>query len=309
MAFFVVQVRTGVEIEAKEMLKTFLHRSGDSMVKAIYAMETFTEIIREDHTSVDLSALNMEDITDHLYVKRIQAGLNSLRTACDNLKVYKDANSLALLGSYKDSIRNLTKNLREARKATKKISSVLSGYILIELNVNFHFFPDNLWHLVRSVPNVIGIPSKYNIPQEEIDTFFQQVDVTPEVEMQFEELLYDEEVVEARNELLNAANDVMGTHEEKELLERLDTLDTQLVDSVEEMKNSVDSSSPFERMVERCKAFVRQKRQTVVVPSPLFLILYSEIDLQNPFPAPSTYDFLKRFKSIFCSRDKVVSLE
>ena len=47
MAFFVVQVRTGAEIEAKEMLKTVLLRSGDSMVKAIYAMETFTEIIRD----------------------------------------------------------------------------------------------------------------------------------------------------------------------------------------------------------------------------------------------------------------------
>ena len=75
----------------------------------------------------------------------------------------------------------------------------------MELNVNFHYFPDNLWHLVKSVPNVTGIPSKYNIPQEEVDAFFQQVDVTPEVELQFEELLLSEEVVEARNELLHAA--------------------------------------------------------------------------------------------------------
>ena len=90
------------------------------MVKAIYAMETFTEIIREDNTSVDLSALNTEDITDHLYVKRIQAGLNNLRTACDNLKVYKDANSLALLDSYKDSIRNLSKDIEGSSKGNEE---------------------------------------------------------------------------------------------------------------------------------------------------------------------------------------------
>ncbi|MFC5591711.1 transcription termination/antitermination NusG family protein [Sporosarcina soli] len=309
MAFFVIQVRTGAEIEAKEMLKNVLLRSGDLMVKAIYAMETFTEIIREDNTSIDLSALNTGDITDHLYVKRIQAGLNNLRTAYDNLKVYKDVNSLALLDSYKESILNLAKELRGARKETKKISSVLSGYILIELNMNFHYFPDNLWHLVKSVPKVTGIPSKYNIPQEEVEVFFQQVDVTPEVEMQFEELLMNEEVTVAKNELLHAANDVVGTPEEKELLEQLDTLDTPIVNSIEEIKNSVNSSNPLKRMVERCKAFVMKKRQTVVVPNALFLNLFPEIELQYPLPTPSTRDFLKRLNAILCPRDKVVSLE
>ena len=39
---------------------------------------------------------------------------------------------------------------------------------------------------MKSVPDVTGIPSKYNIPQEEVDAFFQQEDVTPEVELQFE---------------------------------------------------------------------------------------------------------------------------
>ena len=73
-----------------------------------------------DNTSVDLSALNTEDISDHLYVKRIQAGLNNLRTACDNLKVYKDANSLALLDSYKDSIRELFERTERSSKGNEE---------------------------------------------------------------------------------------------------------------------------------------------------------------------------------------------
>lgn len=309
MTYFVVQVRSGAEIEVKEMLNTVLNRAGDSMVKAIYAMETFTEIIRDDNTAVDLSELNTSDISEHLYVKRIQAGLNNLRIACDKLKEYKDANSLALLETYKDSIRELSKDLREVRKNTKKISSVISGYILVELNVDFYYFPDNLWHLVKSVPNVTGIPSKYNVPQEEIDAFFQQVDITPEVEMQFEEILSSEEFVEARNEILHEANKVVGTVEEKDLLEKIDIIATKVVDSVNEMKNDIDSSNPIMRNVERCKAFIRRKRQTVVVPMDLFLALYNEIEIQNLIPAQSSFAFLKRFRSILYRDDKMVSLE
>lgn len=261
MAYFVIQVRTGAEIEVKEILKTVLLRSGDSMVKAIYAMETYAEIIREDNTYVDLSPLDTEDITDHLYVKRIQAGLNNLRTACDNLKVYKDAKSLALLDSYRDNIRELSKELRDARKGTKKISSVLTGYILVELNVDFYYFPDNLWHLVKSIPNVTGIPSKYNIPQEEVDAFFHQIDVTPEVEMEFEELLSDDEIIVVRNELLHEANTVVGTLEEIDFLEEIDSLDTNLLDYIEDIKVAIVPTNPMKKVVDRCKAFIHRKRQ------------------------------------------------
>ncbi|MEK5069578.1 transcription termination/antitermination NusG family protein [Sporosarcina sp. FSL K6-1508] len=296
MAYFVIQVRTGAEIEVKEILKTVLLRSGDSMVKAIYAMETYAEIIREDNTYVDLSPLDTEDITDHLYVKRIQAGLNNLRTACDNLKVYKDAKSLALLDSYRDNIRELSKELRDARKGTKKISSVLTGYILVELNVDFYYFPDNLWHLVKSIPNVTGIPSKYNIPQEEVDAFFHQIDVTPEVEMEFEELLSDDEIIVVRNELLHEANTVVGTLEEIDFLEEIDSLDTNLLDYIEDIKVAIVPTNPMKKVVDRCKAFIHRKRQKIVMPSTLFLNLYNEIEMQSLFLTPSTFDFIHRFK-------------
>lgn len=309
MTYFVVQVRSGSEIDVKEMLNTVLNRAGDSMVKTIYAMETFTEIIRDNDCAVDLSELNSNDISEHLYVKRIQAGLNNLRIACDKLKEYKDANSLILLDTYKDSIRELSKELKDVRKNTKKISSVISGYILIELNVDFYYFPDNLWHLVKSVPHVTGIPSKYNVPQEEIDAFFQQVDITPEVEIQFEEILSSEEFVEARNEILHEANKVVGTVEEKVLLEKIDIIATKVVDSVNEMKNDIDSSNPIMRNVERCKAFIRRKRQTVVMPIDLLLVLYNDIEIQNLIPAQSSFAFLKRFRSILYRDDKMVSLE
>lgn len=44
-------------------------------------METFTEFSRDGKIDIDLS--------EHLYVKRIQSSLNNLRFACDKLKQYK----------------------------------------------------------------------------------------------------------------------------------------------------------------------------------------------------------------------------
>lgn len=309
MAYFVVQVRSGKEIEVKEMLKAVLLRTGESMVKAIYAMETFTEVVRNEHDMIDLSALQTEDISDHLYMKRIQAGLSNLRVACDNLKVYEDANSLNLLNSYKENIRELSTELREARKGTRKISSVLSGYILVELNVNFHYFPDNLWHLVKSIPNVAGIPSKYNIPQEEVDAFFTQVDVTPEVEMQLDELLSNEEIHDMKKEMLHEANKVIGTEEEGELLESIDSLETTLSGSLNEMKATIETSSPIRSLVERCKVFVRRKRQSVVMPSTLFKGIYNEIELHDLFPTTRADDFLHRLKDWINRHSSEVKME
>lgn len=308
MAYFVIQVRSGKEIEAKEMLKSVLLRSGDSMVKTIYAMETFTEIVRMDDASVDLSELKTEDISDHLYVKRIQVGLSNLRTACNNLKEYKDANSLALLADYKDSIRELSKQLRAARNESKKISSVISGYILIELNVDFHYFPDNLWHLVKSLPNVAGIPSKHNIPQEEVDAFFHQVDVTPEVELQFEELLSSDEIMAVKDELLHEATRVIGTTTECEFIENIELVESALVDSVADTILKTDSTGPIKSLLERCKVFVRRKRQTIIMPSTLYLSLYNEIEMQSFSLTAGTLDFLQRLKT-WAYQQNVVRIE
>lgn len=53
-------------------------------------MEIFTEFSRDGKIDIDLSELNPNDISEHLYVKRIQSSLNNLRFACDKLKQYKD---------------------------------------------------------------------------------------------------------------------------------------------------------------------------------------------------------------------------
>ncbi|MGE7687989.1 hypothetical protein ACQKMI_02145 [Lysinibacillus sp. NPDC097214] len=53
-------------------------------------METFTEFSRDGKIDIDLSEINPNDISEHLYVKRIQSSFNNLRFACDKLKQYKD---------------------------------------------------------------------------------------------------------------------------------------------------------------------------------------------------------------------------
>jgi|GEM_PF-5630613 len=46
-------------------------------------METFSEFSRDGKIDIDLSKLNPNDSSEHLYVKRIQSSLKNLRFACD----------------------------------------------------------------------------------------------------------------------------------------------------------------------------------------------------------------------------------
>ncbi len=312
MAFFAVQVQTGFEIQTKEMLKQFLTRAGDSMVKAIYALETFTECIEDNKTDFEVSELNNEDISDHLQIQRLQSGLTNLRNQYDALRNHKDTESINLLNTYKDQMRKISKKIKEFRASSKKISSLLSGYILVELNINYHYIPDHLWHLIKSVPRVINLVSKYNIQKEEVESFFQQIDMTPEIEIQFEELLNTEEIEELESELLQEANqvDVVGTKEEVELLEQIDNLHTNVIEEVnefaDEIADATPTTSPIKPLFDRLKCFVRRKREVVTLSVTLFKELYDDVDMRYIRHVMSGKDFLSRLRSLVTPYDKEV---
>lgn len=75
MSFFAVQVRTGSEIAVKKMLKDVLDQSGDDAVTSIYALETYTQTAHP----LDIGELSAADLTNHLYVQRLQENLSNLR--------------------------------------------------------------------------------------------------------------------------------------------------------------------------------------------------------------------------------------
>lgn len=297
-SFFVVQVQTGFEIEAKEFIQVTLDRLKNNSVKTIYAMETFTQISNDD--ALDFSELNPEEISEHLYAKKIQASLTSLRNSYDDLKESNTEGTHDLLESYRESIRELTKQLREIRLNTKKISSLLKGYILIELKDDVFTIPSELWHIIKSVPKVIGFPSRNNVPQEEIDFFFESIDLTPRVEVELDEILTFEEKIEAESELIQKANKekVTGTSIEKEILNELDKL--QVIDTEEIVEENIEHLSADEKKLFRNFKVEKTKnknKEKVSMSAKLFTTLFPKCKSRNE----SRYrfkqrDFLMRLK-------------
>lgn len=294
-SFFVVQVQTGFEIEAKEFIQVTLDRLKNNSVKTIYAMETFTQISDD---ALDFSELNPEKISEHLYAKKIQASLTSLRNSYDDLKESNTEGTHDLLESYRESIRELTKQLREIRLNTKKVSSLLKGYILIELKDDVFTIPAELWHIVKSVPKVIGFPSKNNVPQEEIDFFFENIDLTPRVEVELDEILTFEEKIEAEAKLIQKANkeEVTGTSIEKEILNELDKL--QVIDTEEIVEENIEHLSADEKKLFRnFKVEKTKNKEKVSMSAKLFTTLFPKWKSRNE----SRYrfkqrDFLMRLK-------------
>lgn len=294
-SFFVVQVQTGFEIETKEFIQVTLDRLKNNSVKTIYAMETFTQISDD---ALDFSELNPEKISEHLYAKKIQASLTSLRNSYDDLKESNTEGTHDLLESYRESIRELTKQLREIRLNTKKVSSLLKGYILIELKDDVFTIPAELWHIIKSVPKVIGFPSKNNVPQEEIDFFFENIDLTPRVEVELDEILTFEEKIEAEAELIQKANkeEVTGTSIEKEILNELDKL--QVIDTEEIVEENIEHLSADEKKLFRnFKVEKTKNKEKVSMSAKLFTTLFPKWKSRNE----SRYrfkqrDFLMRLK-------------
>ncbi|MFC3041626.1 transcription termination/antitermination NusG family protein [Virgibacillus xinjiangensis] len=286
MSFFAVQVRTGSEIAVKKMLGDLLKRSGDDAVKAIYALETFTQT----GTEMDFNELTDTDISNHLFVQRIQASLSNLRVAYEEMKVSTGASDI--MDEYRRQIKHLTARLKNLRPSSKKIGSVLKGYILIELENNFHYLPNHLWHLIKSIPKVSGFPSKMNIPQEEVDAFFEEVEMSPEVELQFNEILSYEEHLEEQNSLLERVNQSQDSEERKLLDESLEDMHTDVVEEVEDMKQA-----PLP-MMKRVRAFIKNKREMVRLPVALFRQLYRK-GIGTGMPSAtwkSPTDFLYRLR-------------
>ncbi|ALX47698.1 transcription termination/antitermination NusG family protein [Lentibacillus amyloliquefaciens] len=279
MSFFAVQVCSGSETEVKKMLQDVLFEKRENMIGAIYALESYTQIVNENTNHLDLTALSSTDIDDHLFIQRLQANLSNLRFAYGQMQGYEDSGYLDLIEEYRHQIKDLTSKLKDLRNNYKKIDSVLKGYILIELNNNFHYLPKHLWHLIKSIPKVTGFPSRMNIPQQEINVFFEEVQMSAEVELKFNEVLSYDEHVQAQSELLHQANQTDNPQESETIVNTIDDMNTDVVAEVSAMKQTQHP------VIQRVKAFIKNKRKTVSLPVCLFRQMYHDEKDDGLLPA------------------------
>ncbi|MGG0656482.1 transcription termination/antitermination protein NusG [Rummeliibacillus pycnus] len=257
MSYFVVSVKTGTELNVKEMLLKVLALHNDNAnVEAIYAMETYTNLSNDVTTFSEKQGVESREFEKYQNYRNLQSNLNNLRIAYDNLKTHYDAESLCLKDTYSKEISVLTKKIQQEKQKVKKIISVLKGYIIIKTTRDTLKICNSLWHIIKSIPNVIGFPSIYSVPQEEMESFMRQLDLSPEVQVKLGEVeeINVEEMVTLKDEILSEANTVIGTQQEKELLKKYDQILVKLR-AAQELKQSISMLNQlFEEGIKRCKS-------------------------------------------------------
>lgn len=304
-AFFVVQVRTGFEIDVKECLKAVLNKHQNHEIKAIYAMETYTQLLK-DESSVQLTEkLSKDDINVFLEVKQIRQGISNLRNSVKLLKENNNGeeDTLRLIESYQKEIRELTNKLKEYRSSSKQIQSLLKGYILIETANDYNYLPNHLWHLVKSVPHVIGFPSRYNVPKYEIEMFFESIDLTPQIEMEFNDLLITVEELETiKNALLIQSNNsnepihINELHNRMDLENEINNLSHYL--ALHEKTSSITSIQNFLSSIRiKTRCFSRTKKEIVQIPFFVFKQLFFKQLFTNFSFQCTKQEFIQRIRN------------
>src|SRR5690625_6305598 len=128
-SMFAIQVKTGSETKAKEMLKYVLESASYDLVKGIYANETHTKIISEnDHENsllLDDFDIVEEDIQSHLQKESLRNAITNKRHQLEALERYSGSDYEKLKNYYKQEINQLEKELKEIRNNSKEVASVL----------------------------------------------------------------------------------------------------------------------------------------------------------------------------------------
>lgn len=292
MSFFAIQVKNGQEIDAKEMLKSVFTKVKESQVNGIYALETVTHMVDKDSKTEELSEyLNGCDIADYLQVKRTRENLSNLRAAYAGIDPEDDsAETKQMRELYREEIAQQSKKLKKTGCRGKKIQGVLKGYILLELKEDLFELPKRVWHLIKSIPKVTGIVSPYSVPDEEVEHFLEHISLLPTIEV-----YSPEEVKQDENECdrLHVENMEVADQE----IEKDDKHEASIAEQLEELKELADGNSPIQGMFEKCRSFIRRKREVLSIPVPLFKHVYKRHNVEFEKEIQDT-EFIRKFMSM-----------
>jgi len=304
MSYFVVEVRTGKEIQAKEMIKHLLKKSTSeetNLIHAVHALHNCTTYLK---SNADQSTqLDEEDSYNQIVAESIVNLLGNLKKQYEEIKGRTDGKSSQEKVGIKEEISKLEKELRELRKDSKKMKAILPGYILIELKTDIDYLPTALWNLIKECPLVRSIPSRFSIPEEELTWLFDSETTEAQVEVQFETVMEEDEIEKRESELLHKANTASDLQEEKKYLEKSENVKNNLVSEINELKDSSNS------MMTRVKAFIKNKKETISMPVSLFFELYNECKEKVVLLTISSTDFLSRLRRLLKAHGDMVALE
>lgn len=295
MAYFAVVTRTGKELQAKEMIEHLLKHSAHEesrLVKAIYTLQTCTTYVQEN---VNNPPVEEDDTYNQLVSESIVSLLGNLRKQYDAIKDKTDEKSMNDKASIKEEISKLNAELKELRNESRKLKALLPGYIIIELHTECEYIPNNLWNLIMECPLVQAIPSRFSIPEEEMTAMFDSAVTESNIEIKFQSIMDDKEIMKSQTDLLHKANSTKDRTKEKKYLEQMDRLEENLVAKVNKLKKSSSAT------IDRIKAFIRNKKETVTMPVFLYLNLYHEYRQKSVLLTITPEDFLNRLLRLLSS--------
>ena len=300
-AVFAVQVRTGYEIKAKEMLCHVLKEKNDQLVKSVYALETQTEVINESSGEYNTTTPTDKEIKEYLEKKEKRALITNKRRQLEAIKNYSMEMYEELKRDYLDEINELEKEIKNTG-SKKKIKSVLSGYILVELKLNAERLPDHLWHLIKSVPLVQSILSRVPIPEHEVDAFAKRLDeiLEPEVEFSLENDITEERIEEIRNEL------IIEFRKKRRKKKHSETLRIRVIEKYDEMKKGViykvreflHLKKNKNSLINKIKIRENKNQLKVNMPLHVFKALYPNFEIRFIRGRVQAKDFLDRLLNL-----------
>lgn len=301
---FAVQVETGFEIKAKEMLSHVFKKDKDSLVKSIYALETHTELLKENQNRSINSELTEDDIQNHIKRKEIRAQITNKRRQLETISRYNTKKYKQIKAEYRKEINELEKKFKNIGCGKKKIKSVLSGYLLIELKVNSLKLPAYLWHMIKDVPLVRQILSLNPIPEHELEIFAKTLEeaLEPKVEFALQSDPNEEEILATQSKLVKKLNHEKHTREqETTIINKIDSAKEKILEKVKSFLRSKKKENASS--LNKIKLFTAKNQQIVNLPLSVFYILYPNKEVQFISGRVNSKDFLYRLKKVFLGKE------
>lgn len=297
-AFFAIQVRTGSEIKAKEMLSFVLRKEQYPHVKGIYALETFTEVINENSKLDEVGTeLSNEEIETDLRKKELRSLITNKRRQLEVIKRYNTKMYKQVKETLSNEIRELEKEFQNLTTKKRKIKSVLSGYLLIEIRYNFHRLPEYLFHLIKEVPLVQRVLSLDPIPEHEIKVFAEHIDevIEPEIEFTLEEDLSEEEILAIQSELVKKLNfNELTKEEEANIIQKIDSVKERMIDKIINFLNQKKEHQDLNKI----QIITKRRKNIVHLPLKIFKNICGNKQLMFNKGKVVSRDFLYRLEKI-----------
>ena len=306
MTFFAVKVQNNKELEAKKAIEENLKLSDDNSVSLVKEIHTFQkEIVSADTKSSHLlssqiqNEVNTDTETNKMIADSLASSKGNLQKQYDALKGKNDEASLRLKPELKENIKSLDKEIEQYRTQSKKIKPLMPGYVIIELHSKgLNYLPTKVWDIITKSSFVSFIPSRLNIPSEEIKEIFKQNMTESEIELCLGEVEDSHYLNEKETMLVHEANTSVERETEQRKLKELEKLNQTMVASINEKKDVID----------RIKAFIRNKKQIVTMPVSLFYELYDEYKEKKILPSITVENIISRINKLLSIR-KSVALE